>query len=57
MEEKTTNKANYLIKNIPTDTYRLFAAKVKLNGQTIRGVLLHFIANYGKYMNNYEEEK
>ena len=57
MEEKTTNKANYLIKNIPTDTYRLFAAKVKLNGQTIRGVLLHFIASYGKYMNNYEEEK
>ena len=48
MESETKDKANYLIKNIPSDLYRVFSAKVKLNGKTIREVLINFMSRYGK---------
>lgn len=54
-EQEKKEYSNYLINNIPNSIYRVFSAKVKLNGKTIREVLISFMENYGKYMNNYEE--
>ena len=38
---KADNKpATYLLKNIPQNLYRSFAAKCKMNGTTVRAVLI-----------------
>ena len=43
-----TKTSTYLIKNIPQNLYRVFCAKVKLNGETVRGVLIKYMEEYGK---------
>ena len=41
---KPDNKpANYLLKNIPQSLYRSFAAKCKMNGTTVRAVLINYM--------------
>ena len=41
---KTDNKpANYLLKNIPQNLYRSFAAKCKMNGTTVRAVIINYM--------------
>ena len=41
-------RANYLVKNIPQNLYRLFAAKCKMNGVTVRDVLIKYMDSYGR---------
>lgn len=50
MEEQNTIRktSDYLIKNIPSDIYRVFSAKVKMNGTTVRNVLIKHMEEYGK---------
>ena len=40
--------STYLIKNIPQTLYRVFSAKVKLNCETDRNVLIKYMEEYGK---------
>lgn len=47
-EQIEAKNANYLIKNIPQNLYRIFAAKVKMNGETVRNVLIKYMEEYGK---------
>ena len=44
-EQEKKEYSNYLINNIPNSIYRVFSAKVKLNGKTIREVLISFMEN------------
>ena len=44
-------KQDYLLKNIPINVYRGFAATCKLKGQTVREALIRFMTVYNQAEN------
>tara|TARA_Y100000004_G_C8793698_1_gene360353 strand:+ start:450 stop:599 length:150 start_codon:yes stop_codon:yes gene_type:complete len=46
MGDKLKQAQDYIIKNIPIMEYRNFAAKCKMQGKTVREVLIDFIKMY-----------
>ena len=46
MGKKLKQAQDYILKNIPLMAYRNFAAKCKMQGKTVREVLISFIKEY-----------